>query len=182
LFVKVLSGKIKMGTKLVLMPQRIPTEVSMIYNAEDNLIPYAPCGENIKIKLKGIEDESVFPRGSVLCDPEQPVPVFNTFEAEVNFLDLPSKMLISEGFKCVMHMHSIVEECTVSKIKGIIEKEGEVKPSKYLKSLCRGEMIMTTRIDICAEKYTDMEDMGRFTLRFEAKTIGFGKVLKYKKK
>jgi len=30
---------------------------------------------------------------------------------------------------------------------------------------------------ICVEKYTDIPQIGRFTLRDEGKTIGFGKLL-----
>ena len=183
LFGKVLRGSIKIGAKLVLMPSKIPVELTMIYNSEDSAISWAPCGENIKFKLRGVEEESQCPRGSVVCSPESLIPTFDAFEGEVSFMEMPLKMLISEGFKCIIHMHTIVEECTVAKIVGIRDMESKaIKPSKYVKSNTTAVLVITTRIHICGEKFEEMADMGRFTLRYDNRTIGFGKVLKYKKK
>lgn len=40
------------------------------------------AGENIKVKLKGIEEEDVSP-GFVLCDPSAPVRTGRVFDAQV---------------------------------------------------------------------------------------------------
>ena len=181
LFGKVIKGSIKMGSKLTLMPSKTPVEVTMIFNSDDEPIKFAPCGENIKFKLRGVEEEQMCPRGSVVCSNDSLIPTFDAFEGEVSFLEMPSKMLISEGFKCILHMHTIVEDCTVVKVKGVKGEDGAFKPSKYVKSNSVAHLIISTRIHICGEKYSEMPDMGRFTLRFDNKTIGFGKVLKYKK-
>ena len=59
LFGKMLRGNIKIGAKLIIMPSKIPVEVTMIYNSDDSAISWAPCGENIKFKLRGVEELSL---------------------------------------------------------------------------------------------------------------------------
>ena len=52
---KIESGMIKLNDKFVIMPNKVKVEVSNIY-CEDDEIDSAICGENVKIKLKGVED------------------------------------------------------------------------------------------------------------------------------
>jgi peptide chain release factor subunit 3 len=49
IFGKVQSGTIKLGTKLVLMPSKLPVEVLSILNGEEQNVAYAKTGENIKV-------------------------------------------------------------------------------------------------------------------------------------
>lgn len=53
---KLESGTIKLNDKLYVMPNKIKVEVANIY-CEDDETDSAICGENVKIKLKGIEEE-----------------------------------------------------------------------------------------------------------------------------
>lgn len=73
----------------------------------------------------------------------------------------------------------MIKEILVSyqkKDKGeIIEK---IKPrftTSFARMICR----IQTRIPISLEKFDVLNQMGRFTLRDEGKTIAFGKVLKF---
>ena len=45
---------------------------------------YATPGENVRIRLVGIRDDSVLNKGDVVCSREAPVPVSELFEVELN--------------------------------------------------------------------------------------------------
>ncbi len=53
---KIESGMIKLNDKLMVMPNKVKVEVVNIYCEEDET-DSAICGENVKLKLKGIEEE-----------------------------------------------------------------------------------------------------------------------------
>lgn len=78
------------------------------------MIAYAKAGENVKLKVKGIEDEDV-DRGMVICNNDDFCQVTFEIEAEINLLELPDhKPLFSAGYVCVLHMHTIMQEVEVS--------------------------------------------------------------------
>lgn len=56
---KIESGMVKLGEKLCLMPNKAKVEVTNIYCEEDET-DSAICGENVKLKLKGVEEEVHF--------------------------------------------------------------------------------------------------------------------------
>lgn len=56
---KIESGTIAEGMDCYLMPQKKPFTLTHIYNTKDQRMKYATCGENVKVKVKGIDDEDV---------------------------------------------------------------------------------------------------------------------------
>ena len=48
---KIESGTIKVGLKYVVMPQKIPIEVTWLFNTEENGVPYAKPGENVRVNI-----------------------------------------------------------------------------------------------------------------------------------
>lgn len=114
------------------------------------------------------------------------MPVSELFEAEVDLMELISyKPILSKGYQCILHIHTVADEATVKEIlvayekneKGdILEKQRPQFTRSFAKIICR----IQTRIPIPLEKFEFMPQMGRFTLRDEGKTIAVGKVLKYK--
>ena len=82
----------------------------------------------------------------------------------------------------MVHLHSIVEECEVLQLLFEIDpRSKEKKKSKFVKSgklvVCR---LQTSR-PIPLEKFGDVPQLGRFTLRDEGRTIAIGKVTKLPK-
>ena len=147
---------------------------------------YAKPGENVKLKVN-IENEERINKGDVICLRDQAlVPVSEIFEAEVDLFELISyKPILSKGYQCILHLHTVADECTIKEIlvsyekidKG--ERQEKQKPQfarSFAKIICR----IQTRIPIALEKYDVVPQLGRFTLRDEGRTIGVGKVLKYK--
>ena len=114
------------------------------------------------------------------------MPVTDLFEAEVELLELLDyKPILSKGYQCILHIHTVADECVVKDImvayekneKGeIIEKQKPQFTKSFAKIICR----IQTRIPIPIEKHDTISVMGRFTLRDEGKTIALGKVLRYK--
>jgi peptide chain release factor subunit 3 len=56
---KLESGSVKKGQQVILMPNRKQAEVVQIYQ-EENEVPQAYNGDNVRIRLKGIEEEGLF--------------------------------------------------------------------------------------------------------------------------
>jgi len=98
---------------------------------------------------------------------------------------LEHKPILSKGYQCIIHIHTVSEEATLKDIIVAYEKndkdvEIEKKTPKFTKSGARIIARLTTRIPIAMEKYDTIPQLGKFTLRDQGKTIAIGKILKYK--
>jgi peptide chain release factor subunit 3 len=185
-FGKVESGTINMGEKLVLMPSNLPCQVLNVYNSKGEAVRYAKPGENVQLRLFNITDENLISKGDVLCNRETAMPISELFEAEIEILELLDyKPILSKGYQCILHIHTVADDCVIKEILVAWEKneKGEIieklKPQftkSFSKIICR----IQTRIPICLEKHETSTVMGRFTLRDEGKTIALGRVIKYK--
>jgi len=65
---KLESGKVKKGDSLVLMPNRTPVEAAGIFSEADEEISAAVSGDNVRIKLKGVEIEADVIVANILAD------------------------------------------------------------------------------------------------------------------
>lgn len=185
-FGKVESGTVEIGTKMTVMPNDRQCQVTAIYNCKQELVKYATAGENVQVKVRMIDDERHINRGDVLCQMDKPAPITELFEAELQILELlPHKQVMTPGYKSMMHLHTIGEEIVVKSLKGVYDEDGSGKEylnkkAKYAKSGSKCLVTISTRVPVSLEKYEFIEQMGRFTLRDEGKTIALGKVLRYK--
>eukprot|EP00831_Metopus_contortus_P054085 TRINITY_DN454_c0_g2_i3.p1 TRINITY_DN454_c0_g2~~TRINITY_DN454_c0_g2_i3.p1 ORF type:complete len:250 (+),score=39.26 TRINITY_DN454_c0_g2_i3:469-1218(+) len=181
IFGKLLSGRIEVGTKLVIMPYEIPVEIASIQNMEDDYVSYAKSGENIKFKLKGTASDDDISKGNILCSPDNLCAVFQVFIAEVKVLNLlKHKPIISIGYQCILHLHTFAEECTITKLIGVKgPTDTDFHPSKCGRENDIIQCLIESKIPIAAEKYSVRRMLGRFTLRDEGKTIAIGTIQKY---
>jgi len=182
-FGKVESGTMVHSSKLTLMPGGDQVVVQAIYDDTDKRIPYAKAGEGVKVLLKGIEDDYVY-KGDIICNNYSFCYICNEFEAEIFLTHIPKhKSIMSNGYACVIHLHSTMEEVFIKEIKSEYSKSDEkFHPAKYLKKGSKGIVIISTRSihPICCEKAETMPHLGKFTLRDEGKTIGSGRILRIK--
>lgn len=118
-FGKIESGSTQRGSQLVLMPNRRQVEVLQIWSDEDE-VSHAASGENVKIKLKGVEEEEVT-AGFVLCDPNDLCATGRVFDAQVAILE--HKSIICSGYSCVLHINSATEEVSIKNIIDLIDKK-----------------------------------------------------------
>jgi len=122
------------------------------------------------------------------------------FVAQVKLLDLiETKALFTAGYSAVVHIHTAVEECSVVVRPGYLfalfycanptnyqrllaevdAKTGEKtkKLPKFVKSKALVDCHIKLASGVAMELFKDFPQLGRFTLRDEGRTIGFGKVL-----
>lgn len=108
---KIESGHIRKGDSLLLMPNKDIVDVTAIYNEMEEEVQTAICGDNVRIRLRGVEDDDISP-GFVLTTLSKPVHAVRQFEAQLAILD--HKNIICAGYTGVMHVHTLAEEVTLS--------------------------------------------------------------------
>jgi len=175
---KLESGRMKKGDSLVLMPNKTPVEVLAIFSEVDEEVPAAVSGDNVRVKLKGVELEEV-QSGFVLTDPKDPVHVVRRFEAQLAILE--HRNIICAGYSAVMHAHSLNEEVNLVELLHYYDKKTGKKSRKGPQFAKKGMKIIAlieTTAPVCLERFKDYQQLGRFTLRDEGKTVAIGKVTK----
>jgi peptide chain release factor subunit 3 len=104
---KLESGSVRKGVSAVIMPNKTAVEILGVYTEADEEMAVATSGDQIRLRLKGVEEEEISV-GFVLSSPKAPVHVVSTFEAQVAIIEL--KSLLTVGYTCVMHVHTAVVE------------------------------------------------------------------------
>ena len=173
---KIEAGQIKKENKYLMMPNREEISISALYGESEEEIPSASCGDQVRIRLRGVEEEDIFP-GFVLCAPKRPVHCVQAFEAQIMLLEL--KSILSAGFNCVLHVHSAIEEVTFAELLHKLEK-GTGRKSKKPPPFGKQGMSIIARLEViggagkvCVERYEDYAQMGRFTLRDQVRSHYF---------
>ncbi|XP_069839805.1 eukaryotic peptide chain release factor GTP-binding subunit ERF3A isoform X1 [Dendropsophus ebraccatus] len=174
---KLESGSICKGQQLVMMPNKHTVEVLGLLSDEVETELVAP-GENLKLRLKGIEEEEILP-GFILCDPNNLCHSGRTFDAQIVIIE--HKSIICPGYNAVLHIHTCIEEVEITALICLVDKKSGEK-SKIRPRFVKQDQVCIARLrtagTICLETFKDFPQMGRFTLRDEGKTIAIGKVLK----
>eukprot|EP00835_Amoeboradix_gromovi_P005951 NODE_622_length_5917_cov_0.361464.p2 type:complete len:503 gc:universal NODE_622_length_5917_cov_0.361464:3966-2458(-) len=106
---KIASGVVKKNDLLLLMPIEKQITVQSIED-ESGEIQRAKVGDNIRIKVKGVEEEDVFV-GFIACSVDRPIHAVNKFEAQLVILEL--KNIITSGYTAVMHLGNITTEIAI---------------------------------------------------------------------
>lgn len=180
---KVISGKCEKNQNLVIMPNKTTVQITDIF-IDDEDFDMAETGDNVKLKLKNIEEEDISV-GFVLCSPESICKIADRFLAKIHIVEL--RNIIAPGFNCIMHINSAVVEVSFKELVGLVDrKTGKKKVDKKgqpVRPRCAKENeVVVAKLQlaspICIESFEEFPQMGRFTMRDEGKTIAVGKVLK----
>ena len=165
---KIEAGLIRKGMSLVLMPNKHNVDIAAVYGETEDEVPVAACGEQVRLRLRGIEEEDILP-GFVLCSPKRLVHNVSEFEAQINIIDL--KSILTAGFNCVLHVHAAIEEVTFSALLHKVQK-GTGRKSKVAPTHAKKGESIIARLQVtggagsvCVERFEDYPQMGRFTLR-----------------
>uniref|UniRef100_A0A8C5B6V9 G1 to S phase transition 1 n=1 Tax=Gadus morhua TaxID=8049 RepID=A0A8C5B6V9_GADMO len=174
---KLESGSISKAQQLVMMPNRHTVEVLSLLS-DDVETDDADPGENLKLRLKGIEEEEILP-GFILCNAENLCHSGRTFDAQIVIIE--HKSIICPGYNAVLHIHTCIEEVQITALICLVDKKSGEK-SQTRPRFVKQDQVCIARLraagTICLETFKDFPQMGRFTLRDEGKTIAIGKVLK----
>lgn len=181
---KIESGIVKNNMNCFLMPLMRNINISEVQSVEGKKLAYAGPGESLRLVIKEKDiNEFELKRGQVICGTQYWTHVCFEFEAEVKLFQLLNNQTLTKGFDFVLHLHTIMEEATISKIINKIEDDhGRIKTEEthMLKSEERGTVRIKVKQPICCEKFTDVPQMGRFVMRKESKTVASGTIVRIK--
>ncbi|XP_073037332.1 uncharacterized protein [Primulina eburnea] len=174
---KVESGSVREGDSLLIMPNKVQVKVLAIFCDEDKVGRAGP-GENLRVRVSGIEEEDIL-AGFVLCSTANQITAVSEFVAQLQILELLDNAIFTAGYKAVLHVHAVVEECEIVDLMQQIDPKTK-KPMKRKPLFVKNSAVVVCRIQvnnlICIEKFSDFPQLGRFTLRTEGKTVAVGKV------
>ena len=175
------AGVIQKTSNFIMMPNREEIGISALYGETEEEIPHATCGDQVRLRLRGIEEEDIMP-GYVLCSPKRLVHTVHEFEAQITIVEL--KSILSAGFNCVLHVHAATEEVTFDALLHKLEPKTGRKSKKPPPFAAKGQNIIA-RLKVtsgsgkvCVERFEDYPQLGRFTLRDQGQTIAVGKITK----
>jgi peptide chain release factor subunit 3 len=164
---KIESGIIHVNTELYLHPLNEKIYVIDLFDINDIPIKYAIVGDNIKIKIK-INNDNIC-NGMIITDIINNFYSFTEFKSTIKTFNLPCGVL-SEEFKCIMHLYSGTYNVTLKNINN----------KKYILSNSVANVTISSDNIICGEKFDDFNKLGIFILRYNNKTIACGKITKIK--
>lgn len=173
---KIEAGVVKKGMNLIMMPRKQNVEVSAVFGEQEDEISIAQCGDQVRLRLKGIEEEDILP-GFVICSPKRLVHCVTEFEAQIRILEL--KTILTSGFNCVMHVHSAIEEVTFAALMHKLQKGTNRKSKNPPTHAKKGDSIIARMQviggagSVCIERFEDYAQMGRFTLRDQVRILTF---------
>ncbi|KAL6209983.1 hypothetical protein ACLB2K_020921 [Fragaria x ananassa] len=101
------------GDSLFVMPNRTRVEVVAVFLNRNEEVNRATVGENVHISLSGITDKDI-KQGCVLSCADDVIPAVSKFTALLKILQLPDNKSFTKGYKAMMHVHTVSEECMVS--------------------------------------------------------------------
>lgn len=174
---KVESGIITDTSNIVIYPAKQQIQVIKLENDEGR-IRSAECGENVKIIVKTLPyEDNIITTGSVVSlDTDNSVVCVNNFNAMIQFTNIIN--VVVNGYKCTMHIHMIVMEVTIY-LEEELSTSGETLHS-HPKFVCNNSLVKAKVIaprPCVVEKFNSLTQLGRFVVRADGKTIGFGKII-----
>jgi elongation factor 1-alpha len=173
---RVETGVMKPGDQVIIMPSGAKAEVKSIEMHHQQLQKAEP-GDNVGFNIKGVDRKDV-KRGDVVGPSNNPPTVVSEFKAQI--IILHHQNVIAKGYTPVFHIHTAQIACTIT---DILEKK-DPKTGQVLEQ--NPETIKTGDIaivkikptkPICAEKYSDFPQLGRFAIRDMGETVGAGVIL-----
>ncbi|KAL2482359.1 Translation elongation factor EF1A/initiation factor IF2gamma family protein [Forsythia ovata] len=174
---KIESGSIREGDSMLIMPNKVQVKVLAIF-CDDDKVRLAGPGENLRVRVSGIEEEDIL-SGFVLSSISKPIVAVSEFVAQLQILELLDNAIFTAGYKAVLHVHAVVEECEIVELMQQIDPRTK-KTMKKKPLFVKNGAVVLCRIQvnnlICIENFSDFPQLGRFTLRTEGKTVAVGKV------
>jgi peptide chain release factor subunit 3 len=171
---KIEAGVVKKGMTLIMMPNRQNVDITAVYGETEDEVAVAQCGDQVRLRLRGIEEEEILP-GFVLCSPKRLVHCVSEFEAQIRILEL--KSILTSGFNCVLHVHAAIEEVTFAgllhKLQKGTNRKSKVPPTHAKKgdSIIARMQVIGGAGAVCVERFEDYPQMGRFTLRDQVRML-----------
>lgn len=170
---RVVTGVLKVGDQIVIMPPGLKGEVKSI-ETHHTQIEKAEPGDNIGFNVRGIAKQDV-KRGMVVGHPDSPPTVAKEFIAQIFVVYHPTA--IAAGYTPVLHAHTVQQATTIVEIIQKIDPRTGQVVEDHPKSIKTGDAAIVKLKPlqpICLEVYKDFPELGRFALRDSGRTIAAG--------
>jgi peptide chain release factor subunit 3 len=165
---KVETGKITIGQKINIMQYE-----TIVKSLSINYINVSECfaGDFAQIEISSIDNIHA---GFVIADTVlKPV---NKFIAHILLINTSG--MFCTGYSCVLHIHHIIESVNIKLMALVDKKTGmDISVPAYGKKDDMLKVLIECSNPICIEKFSDIPQLGRFTLRDKNTTIAMGKVI-----
>eukprot|EP01103_Thecamoeba_quadrilineata_P000015 TRINITY_DN1000_c0_g1_i1.p1 TRINITY_DN1000_c0_g1~~TRINITY_DN1000_c0_g1_i1.p1 ORF type:complete len:641 (+),score=139.19 TRINITY_DN1000_c0_g1_i1:1-1923(+) len=174
---KIESGFVTTGDNLMVVPLNEVCVVKGLRVNEES-VPFASAGDNVDISVANV-DISALSIGQFLCDPEAPIKTATRFVATIiTFSTLAYPLTL--GAQVDLHYQTINEPAVISKLISLVDKS-RGKGAKRNNPRCitessQAEVEVTVIKPVCLELYSDMKQLGRFSLRESGRTVAAGVV------
>ncbi len=182
---KVLTGLMKVGDKIVVMPARegkgIAGEIKSI-EMHHEAMQQAEPGDNVGFNVRGIELKDIA-RGDVLGHVDKAPTVATEFTAQIVVLNHPTVMTV--GYTPVFHLHTAQVACQITEItKKINPATGETlqEHPDFIKNGDAAIVKIKPMQPLCIEKQKDIPQMARFAIRDSGQTVAAGMCIDLVKK
>ncbi|KDQ14776.1 hypothetical protein BOTBODRAFT_109754 [Botryobasidium botryosum FD-172 SS1] len=181
---RVCSGIVQAREVVRILPGQLSATIHSI-ELDSKSVPWAAAGSNVTLYLSGI-DPNFLSIGSVICSPNDLVPVASAFIAQIIVFDI--KMPITTGASVELFHHSRDNPATISKLLATVDRaSGAVIKSnpRVLTKGCSARVEITLRsgtmsapstkpLFLPLETFSTNKEMGRVLLRRGGETIAAG--------
>lgn len=181
---KVISGVLHVGDNVIINPGNITGEIRSIESHHASLNSAEP-GANIGFNIRGNSIKEIrkgFILGHISNPPNVVSPTNDLIIAQIIVINHPT--VISAGYTPVCHLataQTAVKFLSIeSKLNGPSGKIIEESP-KFIKQGDSAIVRLRTIKKLCAERYSDFPQLGRFAIRDMNRTIAVGKIKEIKK-
>jgi len=163
---RILSGKLKEGENIVILPQNSIFKTSKIFLKGKKVVS-ALQGQNIAIGLNKKIPLDV--RGSIICNVDRSMKPVKKFKALLFAVRPQNKTATinfnGNSFECRLHIDEVIDTTTGNSI------------GKSLKPLNAAKATIELGSNIVAEPFSKSEELGRFILYDKGKFSGIGVII-----
>jgi len=171
---KIITGVMKIGQKVVVLPGRSGTgingEVRSI-EAHHEQMQEASSGDNVGINIRGVGKKDAA-RGDVVCDAAKPAKIVEEFTAQIAVIDHPT--VIAKGYTPVFHVHTAQVPCQFIELIEVTRGGEKTANPDFLKTGDVAKVKIKPIGNLVLETNADNPHMSRFAIRDGGKTVGAG--------
>jgi elongation factor 1-alpha len=182
---KVLTGVMKVGAKIIVVPGRegkgVTGEVKSVEMHHEQMQQAEP-GDNVGFNVRGLEQKDIA-RGDVLGNVDNVPTVATEFTAQIVVLNHPTVMTV--GYTPVFHLHTAQVACQITEIvKKINPATGETiaENPDFIKNGDAAIVKIKPMQPLCIETQKDIPQMSRFAIRDSGQTVAAGMCIDLVKK
>ncbi|MBN1923953.1 MAG: translation elongation factor EF-1 subunit alpha [Nanoarchaeota archaeon] len=177
---RVETGVMKVGSKVVFMPENVGGELKTIEMHHESVQEAEP-GDNIGFNVRGIGKGDIR-RGSVLGPADNPPTVAKKFKAQIMVLQHPT--VITVGYTPVLHAGTAQVACKIVEIQAKLDpRTGAVKEEKpdFIKRGDAAIVVFEPSRPMVMEQKDTIPQMATFAIRDMGMTVGAGVCTKVEK-